>query len=178
MKIKSLLIGALVVMLWGFMFGSYAQDTRDAEAVAGPTLEKSIVEVAEAQDTVTVSFEELMNEVIQAITNSDAQITLPPAFNPNDVNNVMSWWWFIYGLVAPIGMFLILKFWPSASKPELILKSTSIGIVVLLIIIFSKGASIIVIGQAVLAFIFQAFTYDKLYNPLGLKSAKKEGYSK
>lgn len=175
MKMKRLFMtGFLIAMI---TMVSFAQSGRDAEEVTGPTLEKGIVEVAQQSDTVAVSFEELVNQVIQAVTDSEAEITLPGKFDPNNSGSVFSWWIFIYGLIAPIGMYIIMKFWPSATKSQLILKSTSIGIVVLLIIVFSKGASIVIIGQAVLAFIFQAFSYDKLYNPLGMKSARTPDYA-
>lgn len=177
MKIKRLFMTGFLIGMIALV--SFGQTGRSAEASISdePKLEKSVIDIAAASDTVpVVSFEELVNQVIQAVTDSQAEITLPGKFDPKNSQNIFDWWIFIYGLVAPIGMFVILKFWPSASKPELILKSTSIGIVVLLIIVFLKGGSIVVIGQAVLAFVFQAFSYDKLYNPLGLKSARTNAY--
>lgn len=136
-----------------------------------------------AQDTLTTEqpppIEDVVNEVIKVITNdSTAVISIPGAFDPSNPASVFEWWMFIFALLMPIGLWVLHKVWPSQTKKTLILKSTSIAIIVLLIIVYSNGASLLVIGQAVLAFIMKVFSYDKLLQPIGLDSPKPRNYQK
>lgn len=172
MRIKTFIFSMMLSLITLTVFAQRDGATYSSNQEKALLQPKSIFDIAE-EDSTGVSFEELVNQVIQALTNSDAEIQVPGKFDPRDSQNVFDWWIWVYGLLFPVGMWVISRFWPSASKPELILKSTSIGIIVLLMIVFLKGASFLVIGQAVLAFIFKTVTYKELYQPLGLSSAKK-----
>lgn len=132
------------------------------------------------QDTLIVEqqpIEDVISEVIKTLTkDSTAVVQLPGVFDPTNQESIFEWWMFIFGLLMPIGLWFLHKVWPSQTKKTLILKSTSIAIIVLLIIVFSKGASILVIGQAILAFIMKVLSYDKFLQPMGLGSPKPRNY--
>jgi len=76
----------------------------------------------------------------------------------------------------PIGIWILSKVWPSNNKKELTIKAISIAVMVVLIIVMAKGFTTAQIMNAVVALIFQAFTYDKVMQPLGMESAKKPNY--
>ena len=118
----------------------------------------------------SIDLKDLANDVIKVIAKDSTLITQIPGggFDTTNSKSIFEWWMFIFSLVMPLGLWVINKFFPSTKKKELILKSTSIAIVVLLIIVLSKGATILVIGQAVLAFIMEVLAYDKILQPLGL----------
>lgn len=123
--------------------------------------------------------EDVANDIIKVITDdTTAVITLPDPFIPTDPTSVFEWWMFIFALVTPIGLLIMNKFWPSSSKKGMIIKATSVGIIILMIIVYSKGATALIIGQAALALIMKVFTYEKIYKPLGFSSKKARGYIK
>lgn len=124
------------------------------------------------------TIEDVANEVIKVITSDPEAggVVLPEKIDVSNTQNLFEWWMFLYSLIMPLGLWLFHRFWPSSNKSELIIKSTSVGIVVLLIIIFSKGVTIAVIGQAILAFLMKVLTYDKFYKPLGVVSPKTQDY--
>jgi len=154
------------------LIGMWPNTSNGQDAATEPVIETN-TEIVTA-DGDSISFGEMVNQILAVITaNPDAQISLPDKFDPSSTDNIFQWWMFIYALVMPLGLWIIHRFWPSTTKKDLILKSTSIGIVVLLIIVFSKGASMLIIGQAVIAFIMKAFTYDKVYAAIGLQSPRK-----
>lgn len=118
------------------------------------------------------------DEVVKVITNdTTATISLPSPINPVDPASLFEWWIFLYGLLVPIGVYIFSRFFPASTKRDLIIKSTSIALIALLAIIFSKGVSITIIGQSFLAFVMQVITYDKIYKPLGMESKKTEDYT-
>lgn len=131
-----------------------------------------------AVDTITVK--QVADEVLKVLTkNQGAEIIIPDSpVTPANPAEIFEWWVFIYGLLMPIGFWILSKVWPSNNKKELTIKAVSIAVVVVLIIVMAKGFTTAQIMNAVVALIFQAFTYDKVMQPLGMESAKKPGYKK
>lgn len=107
---------------------------------------------------------------------ASAQVIFPDLIDPSNSGSVFAWWQFIYMILTPIGIYFFGKFFPSSSKSELIIKSTSIAVVVLLIILGVKGYTLMGIGQALVALIGQVFFYDKVLNPLGFNTEKTKSY--
>lgn len=128
----------------------------------------------------TVTLKEVADEVLKVLTkNQGAEIIIPDSpVTPANPAAIFEWWVFIYGLLMPIGFWILSKAWPSNNKKELTIKAVSIAVVVVLIIVMAKGFTTAQIMNAVVALIFQAFTYDKVMQPLGMESAKKAGYKK
>lgn len=94
----------------------------------------------------------------------------PPILDPSNADSILGYWEFYYVIAMPLLNWLLSKMWPSATKKELILKTSSFAIVVLLVIIFNKGFTAAIVIKAVGAFIAQVFAYDKILNPAGLSS--------
>lgn len=119
------------------------------------------------------------NESIKVITaDENAEIVHPEKFNPNDISNIMNWWkYLMYGLFMPFGSWIFARFFPSSSKKELILKTSSIAIIVLIIIVTMQGQTMAAMIQASFGFIMQASLYNNLYKGLGMKSPRKSNYN-
>lgn len=123
--------------------------------------------------------QQIVSEVLKVISQDSLVFpNAPEQFNPKSAQNVFDWWVIIYSLVMPLGIWVFHRFFPSFTKKELVLKSTSIAITILLIIVFLKGASGVVISQAILAFLTKIAIYEKFYKSIGLDSKKPEGYKK
>lgn len=132
----------------------------------------------EQQATPELNLEDVAQDVLQIIArDSNAIASLPGGgFDATDITSVFDWWVFLFSLIMPFGLWVFHRFFPSVTKKELILKSTSIAVIVLMIIVGLKGMTIAVIGQAVLAFIMKVVAYDKVLQPLGLDSPRSEDY--
>jgi hypothetical protein len=99
-----------------------------------------------------------------------APITLEPT-------SLMEWWSFLYALLTPIAIWLFGKFWPSSTKQALVTKATTVALVILIVVLTFKGFTFATLSQALIALLMQVFMYDKVYQPLGLNTAKKENYT-
>lgn len=138
------------------------------------------IEVVDATTNVeSVAIEDIANEVIKVITqDSTSSIIYPTPLDPTNSGSLFEWWMFLYGLLMPLGSWIFNKFFPSSTKKELILKSTGVALIVLFVILFMKGFSLMTLGQSFIAFIFQVVTYDKGYKGVGASSPRKDTYIK
>lgn len=93
-----------------------------------------------------------------------------PVIDPNDPTSISKYWAALYAILMPFGNWLLAILWKSNTKKDLTLKTASFAIVILIVIISFKGINVSVIIQALVAFVGQAFFYDKVYNPSGLNS--------
>ena len=153
------------------MFGSMLSFGQAKDAT--PTLPTATEQVAIDSPTI----HDVVDNTVQILTdNPNAEVKIPETVNPTDTNSLIKWWWFIYGLLMPIGTFIFNRFFPSSKKRELIIKSTSVAILTLVVLLTWKGYAMLAVMQGVMGFVMQFFMYDKLYNPAGLKSFRKKNY--
>jgi hypothetical protein len=120
-------------------------------------------------------------EVLQVITgNENAIIIMPEKLDITSLASLMQWWVWLTTLISPILLYFFNKFWPSVNKKELIIKSSSMGIIIIwaVILIAGGGFNITSVIMSLVMFVVQVFTYDKILQPLGLNSPKSVGYRK
>jgi hypothetical protein len=116
---------------------------------------------------------------VDATVNVDTgSVIFPLPIDPLNPDSLFAWWQFIYAFLTPVGIYIFNKYFPSNTQQELIIKSSSVAILVLIVIIFFKGFTLVTLGQAVLAFIMQVISYDKVMKPLGMESPKLKSYKR
>jgi len=136
----------------------------------------SVFAYSQVQDTIGPDIKETSEEVIEVLTGDEVTIDVPPTFDPFNPAVVMEWWVFIYGLLSPIGLYLLFQFWPGLNRKDLIIKSISVGVIAITLVVVARGqgADFQTIASAVFALVLQTGSYRSMYKPLGLKSKKKE----
>lgn len=125
------------------------------------------------------SLEAAIIETVKHLTQEGTlEFYTPDPIDVTSTQSLMDWWVFIYGLLAPLGIWIINRYFPRKKRKELIIQSTAIGILALVAIVFLiyHDLSLLIVGKAFLAFIMKAIMYDKVYKPAGLQSPKPEGY--
>jgi len=132
--------------------------------------------VVAVDSTQVYTINEVVNSVIRAITmNPDVSIQLPGPFS---LDTLDQWWGIWVGVLLPVGLWLFHLFWPSGKRRDLILKSTIMGLFVIVAIIYIKGVSFPVMLNALIAFILKTLSYQNWWKPLGLKSQRLPSYQK
>jgi hypothetical protein len=146
--------------------------------------EEPAVVTAIADDTEMLTDADLLataEQVLQVITgNKDAVIIMPDKLDISSLTSLMNWWVWLTTLLSPILLYLFNRFWPSFTKKELIIKSSSMGIIIIwaVILIAGGGFNITSVIMSLVMFVVQVFSYDKVLQPLGLNSPKASSYRK
>ncbi len=149
--------------------GLTAQDQTPLNTSPSATFVSAQADTAQAFD-----INLLIDEVVNVLQNRPEL-----NFDPANTESVFAWWIFIFAVIMPlITKYILQRWWPALEKDSLVIRASSMALVVILIIVFSQGASLAVIGQGVLAFVMKVLMYDKIYKPLGLGTVKPEGYKK
>lgn len=164
---------SMTLILFAFVgFGQFERPPDDIAPEPGVQIEQP------AAPAPALNLEDVAQDVLQIIARDSNAIAVLPGggFDATDITSIFDWWIFLFSLIMPFGLWVFHRFFPSVTKKELILKSTSVAVVVLMIIIGLKGMTLAVIGQAVLAFIMKVVAYDKVLQPLGLDSPKSQEY--
>lgn len=125
--------------------------------------------------TTTYPIKDVANEVLKVITNDpNVQITTPDKIDVNNPASIQTWYGFIVALIAPFLTWILSLFWPSGTKNELIIKSSGVVIVLVIAIVAMKGEfNVGALIQLFIGLIGNAFSYDKIYKPIGMTSKVK-----
>jgi hypothetical protein len=121
------------------------------------------------------------DEVIKVLVDDkDAVIVLPDKIDITKVESLMNWWVWLTSLLSPILITIMNRFWPSSTKKELIIKSSSMGIILIwaIILIAGGGFNLTSVVFSLVMFVVQVFSYDKILQPLGVNSVKPDNYKR
>lgn len=133
-----------------------------------------VTEIASSEQGLQpTSFDATAVETVQ-LNETKIDVPAPITLEPT---SLVEWWQFIYALLTPLAVWLFGAIWPSSTKRELVTKATSVAIVILVVVLSFKGFTIATLSQAAIALIMQVFVYDKMYQPLGIDTAKRKSYS-
>lgn len=170
---KKIVLSVFALLSFNLAFANADQGELD------PIKEVKVEIPATVEDVDSISLEELANLLIRELTGEgNASIDLPAPFDPYNGSVVFEWWMLFVGLLTPIITYLAFRFFPAINNLDLYIRSASIAIICILIVIFmlKDGVNMGTIGQAIFAFVLQAVSYKSLWKGLGLQSKKSKAF--